>query len=312
MTLIYLNGKFHDDPGAPTLSAFDAGVQHGIGVFETMLAVGPAEPGGPPRIHRLAEHLLTLETSVRSLGLAREFNAEPLAELLFECLRRFDLREPGSRARVRLTLTGGDLNLLRPAPQSSPTPHQPTLMIVVQPPTPYPDEMYAKGVRVCISDLRLNPLDPFESHKTLNYWRRLTALQGAAAKGAAEAVALQVSNHLAGGCVSNLFVIRAGELLTPIARGDEPHGALPSPVRPGVTRRAVLELAREQSIPCTTRMLTIGDLLDADEAFLTNSSWGVLPVAHVESKTIGAGKPGPVTRGLRASWLAELGEPGLV
>jgi len=306
MTLVYLNGQFFTDPAGATLSAFDAGLQHGVGLFETLLAVGPVSPGGPARIHRLAEHLLTLEASVRSLGLAHEFNAEPLAELLFESLRRYGLSEPAARARIRLTLTGGDLNLLQSGTRPG---HQPTLMIVVQPPTPYPAEMFSKGVRVTLSDLRLNPLDPFESHKTLNYWRRLASLQDAASKGAAEAIALQVSNHLAGGCVSNLILVRGGELHTPIARGEEPKGALPSPVRPGVTRGAILELAGEVSLSVHRRMLAIGDLLDADEAFLTNSSWGVLPVTQVESKTIGTGEPGPVTRSLRGAWLNELGEP---
>jgi len=49
--------------------------------------------------------------------------------------------------------------------------------------------------------------------------------------------------------------------------------------------------------------VSVPEILDADEVFLTNSSWGVLPVRAIEAKTIGAGQPGPVTRDLRASWL---------
>jgi branched-subunit amino acid aminotransferase/4-amino-4-deoxychorismate lyase len=133
-------------------------------------------------------------------------------------------------------------------------------------------------------------------------------LQDAATKGAGESIIFQVSNHLAGGCVSNLFVVDGGNLITPIAQGEEEElggaqtreGTLPSPVLPGVTRMRVIEHAKEMGIKTTKRMMTIDDLLDADEVFLTNSSWGVLPVVKVEAETIGSGVPGDVTKKLRA------------
>ena len=124
---------------------------------------------------------------------------------------------------------------------------------------------------------------------------------------------LQVTNHVSGGCVSNLFVVKDDELLTPTARGEEEQGAIPSPVLPGVTRGAVLEIAKAKDIPVTTRLLTIDDVLDADELFLTNSSFGVLPVVQVERKRIGVPEgddeaipaPGEHTRAIREA-LVEL------
>lgn len=192
----------------------------------------------------------------------------------------------------------------------------PTVLIVAQPATRYPDAMFDRGVMVSLADARANPLNPFEGHKCLNYWWRLRELQLASAKGAAEAIVMQVSNHLAGGCVSNIFLVKDGELLTPIARGEEggvipgesdfdgpaapkPKGALPSPVLPGIMRGAVIDLAEMRSIPVTRRMLSIDDLLGADEVFLTNSSWGVLPVVAVEAHLVGSGKPGEITTALR-------------
>ena len=74
---------------------------------------------------------------------------------------------------------------------------------------------------------------------------------------------------------------------------------------PGITRAAVLDVAESQNIPVVKRMLTVEDLLEADEVFLTNSSWLVLPVAKVEKKTIGTGKAGEHTRALRQG-LAQL------
>src|SRR5690606_18457079 len=94
-----------------------------------------------------------------------------------------------------------------------------------------------------------------------------------------------------------------GVIYTPYARGEEAAGALPAPVLPGITRAAVIELANEMKIPVQQQMLSVNDLLEADEAFLTNSSWQVLPIAHVEKKTLGEGKPGDVTMQLRKALL---------
>jgi branched-subunit amino acid aminotransferase/4-amino-4-deoxychorismate lyase len=154
-----------------------------------------------------------------------------------------------------------------------------------------------------IADAKANPLDPTAGHKTLNYWWRLRELQTAAGRGAGEAIVLQVSNHVCGGCVSNLFAVKDGTLVTPIARGEEQEiggkGAIPSPVLPGITRALVLKEAKKMGLTVERRMMGIGDVLDADEVFLTNSSWGVLPVTAVEAEPVGSGEVGEVCRSLR-------------
>ena len=92
-------------------------------------------------------------------------------------------------------------------------------------------------------------------------------------------------------------------MLAPIARGEEPAGGLRSPVLPGVTRAAVLRWAEDEGLEVERRMLSIEDLLDAEEACLTNSGWGVLPLVAVEAATIGEGRPGALTLGWRDRWL---------
>ena len=158
--------------------------------------------------------------------------------------------------------------------------------------------MYEQGVAVALADLKVNPLDPMTAHKTLNYWGRLGELQNASAKGAAEALVFQVTNHLAGGCVSNAILVKDGRIVTPVVRGEETPGGLPSPVLPGITRAEVLDIARRRDIETTSRMLTIDDVLGADELMLTNSSWGILPVVRVESQNIASGEVGAVTKKL--------------
>jgi branched-chain amino acid aminotransferase len=311
---VFLDGEFLD-PSRARVSALDAGFQHAVGLFETMHAIA-TEDG--PRVFRLWQHLERLAESASTLRLAESLEIGALGEAVVETVRRAEF----DAARVRLTVTGGDLNLLRD-PQAS---ARPTVMIHAQRATAYPDEMFERGVVVRVGDLRVNPFDPHAGHKTLDYWSRLRELQAAGAKGTAESLIFQVTNHLAGGAVSNAFVVKDGVLRTPIARGEEKEvaehaqprvrtgqessAAMPSPVLPGVTRRFVLSAARELGLETDRRMLTIDDVLGADEVFLTNSSWGVLPVIAMERERIGDAEPGGVTRKLRRAWLeAQTAEP---
>jgi branched-chain amino acid aminotransferase len=285
---VWLNGKFIDRDAA-TVSIFDAGFQHGVGLFETVLARNG-------QAFRVEQHMQRLANSARDLLLSERLRVEPLADAVNLTLQRNNMRE----ARVRLTLTGGNLNLLQ---SEGKTVVDPTIVIVAQPPTRYPDHFFERGVIVTIAPGRLSPLDPMGGHKTLNYWPRISALQQAAIKRAGEALWLALSDQVVGGCVSNIFLVKDGSLLTPLARGEEDPGAAPSPALPGITRAAMFELAEALDLAVTSRTLDINDVLAADEVFLTNSSWGVLPVVGVERDKIAAGEVGPVTRRLREAWL---------
>jgi branched-subunit amino acid aminotransferase/4-amino-4-deoxychorismate lyase len=299
---VWLNGRFVPLEDAK-VSAFDAGLQHGVGLFETLLA-------RRGRVLHIDRHLMRLDNSARALRLTESLHLDPLREAIELTLAKNELED----ARIRLTLTGGDLNLLHREPGTRANATQPTILIHAQPPTRYPDEVFEQGVLVTIADAHVNPLDPFAGHKTLNYWPRLSALQEAAGKGAGEAIWFTVSNNLAGGSVSNVFLVKDGALLTPIARGEEfdqtpaaqgaPGARLPAPVLPGITRDWILREAHEVGLHVTRRMLDIHDLLSADEVFLTNCSWGVLPVVQVEREKIGSGDAGNVSHVLRQRWLA--------
>lgn len=288
--LVFLNGQLVERDDA-RVSAFDAGFQHAIGLFETMLVRNG-------RVFRGDRHIARLDASARALGLSESLRTDPLLDAIALTLERNGMAE----ARVRLTITGGDLNWLQSRGERRAA--DPTVLIVAQPPTAYPAEFFERGVLVTIADDKANPLDPFAGHKSLSYWPRVRALQLAGAKGASEALWFTVANHLAGGCVSNVFLVREGLLVTPPARGEEAAGALPSPVLPGVTREALIALAEARSLRVERRVLAIADVLAAEEIFLTNSSWGVLPIRQVEGHVVGDGEPGPVTRSLREAWTA--------
>jgi branched-chain amino acid aminotransferase len=325
MATVFLNGRFIELDDA-RLGVMDAGTQHAVGLFETMLGgiETPADADPRPWVVDLDAHIDRLIASAEQLGLWPDLHSAGLAEAVLATVARSGL----ARVRVRLTVTGGDLNLAardagglaRPGAQGRRV--EPTILIVAQPATQYPQAMLSEGVLVTLADTRANPFNPLEGHKTLNYWWRLRELQIAGAKGAAEALVFDVTNHAAGGCVSNLFGVTGDVVRTPIARGEEgfgpdgppqdvdpadspgvqAEGALPSSVLPGVTRQRVLSWLSVWGLAARREMLTINDILSADEVFLTNSSWGILPVRQVESRPIGQGRPGAIATRLVSQW----------
>ncbi len=281
------------------MSVADAGFQHAVGLFETF----QVHQGRP---FRLQQHLDRLAGSARELGLAGDFNTAPLAEAVRQTITHNQL----VRARMRLTLTAGTLSMLQADAQGQPAVQvQRTVAIVPSEPTAYAPEYFTQGITVVIHGPAASPFDDNAGHKTLNYWSRLRSLRRAAAAGAGEAIWLNITNHLASGAVSNLMLVKEGRLLTPFARGEEVPEALRAPVLPGVTRATVIELAHQHGIEVVRKMLTVEDLLEADEVLLTNSGWGVLPVTQVEQRKIADGQVGEMTTqlrlGLNAMFVAE-------
>jgi len=287
----YLNGQLLPDEQA-LISSQDAGFQHAVGLFETMFAYHG-------KVFRLDRHLDRLKASAAELGLAADMQTAPLADAVRQTLAENKLEH----ARLRLTVTAGTLSLLKGDDGQGALQIRQTVCVQASEPTAFDPGYFERGVRVRLYGQGANPFDVTAGHKTLNYWARLRSLRQAAAADCAEAIWLSVTNHLASGSVSNLMLVKDGVLLTPIARGEEKPDALPAPVLPGITRAAVIELAQAQGITVEKRMLSVEDLLDADEVFLTNSNWKVLPVVAVEQKDIADGKVGEVTQALRQGLL---------
>ena len=297
---VWINGSFVDDKDAK-ISVFDAGFQHGVGLFETLCANNGS-------VFRAQDHMERMAESAAALLLTEKLHVEPLVEALQLTLEENKQEE----ARMRITITGGDLNLLQQTGESGGG--DPTIVIQTQPPTRYPDAFFENGVLVSVASGRVNPYEFSAGHKTLNYWSQLLHLQMAAMQQCGESLWLTPNASVAGGCVSNLFIARDGALLTPIARGEEDESDEPSAVLPGITRKVVLEIASELGVGTSKQQLSFDDVLGADEVFLTNSSWGVLPVvgirasvqtqdgAGTQDQPIGAGGVGSLTKQLHQSY----------
>jgi len=293
-------GTMNNKDNEAKIGVFDAALQHGVGLFETMIAKNGS-------VFSAEQHMDRLATSASVLRLTEKLQTEPLVEAL-----QLTLDENNQEAaRLRLTITGGDLNLLQ---QNGGGGGDPTIVIQTQPPTEYPDAFFENGVAVSLASGRINPYEFGAGHKTLNYWSKLLNLQLAAMQQCGEALWLTPSACVTGGCVSNVFIVRNGTLFTPIARSEEDENDEPSAVLPGITRNIAIELADELGVGTSKEVIMLDDVLNSDEAFLTNSSWGILPVVGIRAETreenendtheqhIGDGNVGKLTKQLIASY----------
>ncbi|MBI4716204.1 MAG: aminotransferase class IV family protein [Planctomycetes bacterium] len=275
--VVWLNGEFVAAETA-RIGVFDGGWLHGAGLFETMRA----ENG---RVFRLESHLQRLQASAARLlrPIARE--ELPSRVDFLDLLERNGLRD----ARVRLTVSAGDL-----LAATGDEPPPPSVCVSVADLSPFPASAYSQGVRVKLCDFRQSPTDPVAGHKTTAYHARLLALREAQRAQCMESLWFTTQNHLAEGCISNVFLVGGGMLKTP---------AKHTPVLPGIVREAVLSLASELGIEAREALLSIDDLLGAEEVFLTNSMMQVLPVSAVERHGIGGGGVGPLTRRLSQAFV---------
>jgi len=299
MPYVWFNGSFVDDSEAH-ISPHDAGLLHGIGVFTTMRA-------SKGIVQRLSAHLQRIRNSSEALSVPLIPSDEAITEAARELLTRNNLLD----ARLRLTVTRG---VVTNDPVHGPR-AEPTTLLTAAAFEPYPQSLYENGMTVMVlNDQKLNPYDVQAGHKTLDYFSRMNALRNATQYGAQEALWFNVHNYLQSGSVSNAFIVKAGKLITP-PTNDELKDELinsvtaypKSNVLPGTTRAAVIELAKSQGVEVIRASISITDLLDADEVFLTNCSMNVMPVTRIERKTVGDEKPGQLTRTL-ANSLSETGE----
>ncbi len=279
---VYLNDRFVPKEEA-VVSVFDHGFLYGDGVFETLRAYRG-------RIFQLTEHLARLERSASAVGMALPVTRERLADLARESLTRNQLQE----AYVRITVSRGPGEIgLDPALCKSPT-----LVVIAKPFEPYPESFYTDGVSVIIAQTRRNPPEALPPHvKSLNFLNNVLAKMEANAAGSHEALLLNYRGEVTEGTTSNVFVVQGQRLRTP---------AVECGLLAGITRGIVLQLAREGGIPVEERRLTVRDLTDAEECFLTNTTQEVLPVTRVDRRSIGDGRPGQITRRLHASFRAGL------
>ncbi len=269
---VYLNKEFVEDDKA-RVSVFDRGFLFGDGIFET-LRVHDARP------LFLDRHLKRLQQSCKTIWLTLPQPEPPWENILRELVYRNTLKH----TMIRITISRG-VGGLGPDPSGC---FNPTIVLFPRPvPQLTPDQLDA-GVNLTILNTRRQPSSALPSHmKSLNYLNNVLAKQEATEAHKFDGILLNTDGHLAECTTSNIFFVKDQQLHTP---------SLQCGILPGITREIVLELAEAEEIGIKEGTYLPKDLLDADECFLTNSGFGVLPVGMVGNKQFTSHKSESVTR----------------
>jgi branched-chain amino acid aminotransferase len=269
---VYINGEYYAKEDAK-ISVFDHGLLYGDGVFEGIRIYHG-------RVFRLEQHLKRLYRSAKYINLTIGKTFEEMTEVVLETCRKNGL----SDGYIRLVVTRGT-GTLGLSPRSCPVA---TTVVIVDRLAIYPPEQYEKGLAVMTVSTRRNLVDALDPQlKTLNYLNNILASIEASRSGFEEALMLNSEGFVAEASADNIFIIRDKRLMTPPTF----VGALP-----GITREAILEIAPELGLMPVETHMTLSDIYNADECFLTGTAAEVIAVSEVDSRPIGTGTAGPITR----------------
>jgi branched-chain amino acid aminotransferase len=262
----------HRDQAA--VSPFDSAVQGGDAVWEGLrLHAG--------KIFRLDEHLARLRASARALAFERIPSDEEITDQIRRTLAANGMSDG---VHIRLTLTRG----VKVTSGMDPRLNQagPTLIVLAE----FKDPVYdPAGITLITASVRRpapDCLDPKIHHN--NLLPSIMAKIEANVAGADDAVVLDHRGFIAETNATHLFMVTGGVLATPTT------ASCPE----GITRAAVLELAAAAGIACQVGDYTLPQLYTADEAFVTGTMGGLVPVLSADGRVIGDGTPGPVTKRL--------------
>lgn len=276
----YVNGAFVPKEEAK-VSVYDHGYLYGDGIFEGIRAYGG-------RVFRLEQHLDRLYDSARFLMLDIPLSRDEMREAILETVRRSGLRDAYIRPVISRGV--GDLGL---DPRKCKTA---TVVIIVDTIQLYPKEAYERGLRAVTATTRKTRPDALSPQaKTLNYLNNIMARLEANQAGADEAIMLTGDGYVSECTADNLFLVRRGEIWTPPAFLG---------ILKGITREAVMTLARALEIPVFEKVFTLHDVYTADECFLTGTGAEIGPVTEVDARPIGTGGPGPMSLRLAQAFRA--------
>ena len=271
---IYVNGKFFEKSKAMG-SVFEHGLLYGDGVFETLRAYNG-------KVLFLSQHINRLFESASSIHLTIQQTPEELKSILFQTLKKNHLHD--AYLRISVTRGVGDIGL-------NPTLCSNTSLVVIAKPfSGHQSELYEHGIQISIVKTRRNSSQAINPQiKSLNFLNNILAYQEAWQKGSREAIMLNLQGHLCEGSVSNLFWINKETLKTP----DLSCGILA-----GITRNEVIRIALSLGILVKEGHYPSEDLILADEAFITNTTYEVMPVTAIEKNPVNDGKVGKITKNL--------------
>ena len=275
---IWLNGQLVPTADAK-LSVFDHAVLYGDGVFEGLRVYNG-------KVFRLEQHIKRLEDSARAIRLEIPMTRKELADATNETVQANNLVD----GYIRMVVTRG-VGTLGISPVKT---ANPSVFIIADQIALYPPDLYESGLPIVSSSfVRNHPNTISPRIKSLNYLNNILAKVEALDAGCYEAVMYNHLGFVAECSGDNIFLVRDGKVQTPpISAG----------ILEGITRGAVIELILKRGITFQEMELCRHDLYVADECFLTGTAAEVIPVAQIDGRRIGTGRPGTITKQLIADF----------
>ena len=271
---VYIGGKLYDKADAK-ISVYDHGLLYGDGVFEGIRSYSG-------RVFRLKEHVDRLYESAQSIYLKIPMAREEMARAIVDTVAVNNLAD--AYIRVVITRGAGSLGL---DPRKT---TDPQVIIIADAISLYPPELYKSGLKIVTAGtMRNHPSALNPRIKSLNYLNNIMAKVEGTNAGCLEALMLNHKGEVAECTGDNIFVVRKGDLHTP---------PIDAGILEGITREAVIELAKQVGIAVHERTMDRHDIYTAEECFLTGTAAEVIPVVECDGRAIGTGKPGPVTMDL--------------
>ncbi len=262
-------------------------LHYGVGAFEGIRCYKCED--GRSAVFRLREHLMRLWQSCRILGIDCPYDVDPMLDICLETIRANELEECYIRPLVYVA--AGQMGL--GATSENPI----HLSVAVWPWGAYlGDDGLANGIRVCTSTYQRYHVNTFMTKAKAcgHYVNSIMASVEAQKAGYQEALLLDVDGYAAEGCGENLFIVRDGKVKTPPI----------ATVLEGITRNSAIDILGDQGVKVVEERFTRDEVYIADEAFFTGTAAEVTPVASLDDRVIGAGKPGPVTKRLQEEYFA--------
>ncbi len=282
---IWLNGNLVA-PQDAVVNVYDHGLLYGDGVFEGIRCYNR-------RVFKLATHLERLFQSARAIRLEIPYTREALATACRETVAACERTD----CYIRLCVTRGE-GLLGLNPFNC---KRPNVIVIVDSIALYPAEMYENGMAIITaSTMRNHPAALSPRIKSMNYLNNILAKIEAIDAGVSEAVMLNHLGYVAECTGDNIFIVRKLD-----SEGRQPVLITPplhAGVLEGVTLGTVVCLAQQGGIKVLQTDITRHDLYVCDEMFLTGTAAEVVPVTCIDRRTIGNGKPGPITRQLMTAF----------
>jgi branched-chain amino acid aminotransferase len=284
---IYLGDQFVKKEDAK-ISVYDHGFLYGDGVFEGIRVYDG-------NIFKMDDHMKRLYNSAKSILLTIPYTQEELTNIICEAVAKNNHKD--AYIRVVISRGVGDLGL---DPNKC---KKANVVVIVEPLAIFPKHLYDTGLEIITVATRRNRPDVLSPQvKSLNYLNNVLVRIEAHLANVSEALMLNDQGYVAEGSADNVFIIKNGKLYTPPTF----VGALE-----GITRNAIMEIARERGYEVFEEPFTRHDVYTAEEVFLTGTAAEVIAVIKVDGRTIGEGVPGEHTKTLLQGFREKVVQDGV-